>query len=98
MAGARIDRLDLAAVALRRAGVEQQPVARERGRLVDLEHRTTAATQHDVAGTATASPVSSGCPARVHAPSPPSRIRTSSTPAQPSSHHARAADVPPLSS
>jgi len=45
-----------------------------------------------------AGPVSAGNPCAVQAGQPPSRIRTFSTPAHLSNHHARAADVPPTAS
>ena len=41
----RVDRLDLAAVALPRPGVEQHAVAGQRGRLVGGQHRQVAAVQ-----------------------------------------------------
>src|SRR5690606_40668707 len=50
VAGPRVDRLDLAPVALARAGVEQHTGAGERGRAVGVEDGQVPAGQLDVTG------------------------------------------------
>ena len=98
--GPRVDRLDLAAVALGRPRVQQHAAARgQRRGLVGGQHRHAAAGQRR-------RPRAAGRrrrprarrPARAQAPSPPSSSRTSVSPPQRSSHQARAAASPPVSS
>ena len=99
MAGAGIDGLVLAAVALTGAGVEQHAGPGCLGRLIGVEHRQAPRFQDDVARVRSQlAGLDRQAQLCSQAPSAPSRIRTSGTPAQRSSHQARAADIPPRSS
>ena len=78
--GDRVDRLGLAGVALGRAGVEQQPVARQRRRTVRVERRQLPGRTSTSPCRSAGSSVETGSPAATHAAYPPSSTRTSGTP------------------
>ena len=93
VAGDRIDRLDLAGEALRRARIEQAPVGalHALGDFACVEPHVAVRPRHEVAGAARGTSVVVGNPAAVHALNPPSSTATASCPTQRSSHHKRAA-------
>ena len=98
VAGDRIERLDVAAIALARARVDQQRATRAArfaaiARRVDGRGATRAARTwpRETSGAS----VVTGRPSRAHAAKPPSSTAAASCPSQRSIHHRRAAYMPP---
>ncbi len=92
VSGNRVDRLDVAAEAFRRAGVEQVEVVdllRGQGRQRAVVQVVVHAPPHCPVGGSTG-PVARLPPLARHAAKPPSRMRTSTMPAAVSTHQARA--------